>query len=158
MSRCVLAHHARKHSRSRKLLLTAGVSTQLFVEQVAFFEFSLSAIGACACNLCSASPDERKFMGWVALQIPHIVSAVDFDPKEPEHLRVFEEEMTEMMSDAIRRQQVAQRVRDVTKPSAKLSLRELDLAKQGFDVKLVRDSQAMGVTCFYHHKTNLHKR
>jgi len=92
------------------------------------------------------------------LQIPHIVSAVDFDPKEPEHLRVFEEEMTEMMSDAIRRQQVAQRVRDVTKPSAKLSLRELDLAKQGFDVKLVRDSQAMGVTCFYHHKTNLHKR
>lgn len=96
-------------------------------------------------------------MGWVALQIPHIVSAVDFDPKEPEHLRVFEEEMTEMMSDAIRHQRVAQRD-DVTKPSAgsKLSLRELELAKQGFDVKLVRDSQAMGATCFYHHKANLH--
>jgi hypothetical protein len=157
MSRCVLAHHARKHSRSRKLLLTAGVSTQLFVEQVAFFAFSLSAIGACVCNLGRASLT-RKFMRWVALQIPHIVSAVDFDPKEPEHLRVFEEEMTEMMSDAIRRQQVAQRVRDVTKPSAKLSLRELELAKQGFDVKLVRDSQAMGATCFYHHKANLHRR
>ena len=97
-------------------------------------------------------------MWLVALQIPHIVSVVAFDPREPEHLRVFEEEMTEMISEAIRRQQVAQRVRDVTKPSAKLSLRELELAQQGFDVNHVRDSQAMGATCFCHHKENLDKR
>ena len=64
------------------------------------------------------------------MQIPQIVSAVDFDMQNPEHLRAFEEEMTEMMSGAIKRQQRVQRVHDVT-TKAKLTGRELELAMQG---------------------------
>ena len=80
------------------------------------------------------------------MQIPQIVSAVDFDMQNPEHLRAFEEEMTEMMSGAIKRQQRVQRVHDVT-TKAKLTGRELELAMQGLDVAHVREMHAVGATC-----------
>ena len=105
-----------------------------------------SALVPVHASLCSAALTEGGARGWTRLQIPQIVSAVDFDMQNPEHLRAFEEEMTEMMSGAIKRQQRVQRVHDVT-TKAKLTGRELELAMQGLDVANVREMHAVGATC-----------
>ena len=81
-------------------------------------------------------------------QIPDITDAPDFDPRNPEHLRAFEEEMIEMMTGALEKQARIQRTKRVVNSArGKLTEHEIDLATRGLDVPQVRQAQAVGESC-----------
>ena len=83
-------------------------------------------------------------------QIPHIVSEEDFDPSNTDHMRAFEEEMVDRVKKAVSHQKRMQHSRAVDPPKTKLSVRELELAAHGLNIKDLREAQAVGIG-----KTNL---
>jgi hypothetical protein len=78
-------------------------------------------------------------------QIPAVVDTADFDRQNPAHMKVFEEEMTTMMSLAMARQAPVWREKYVADSAQrKLSLREIEIAAKGLSVSQVRQASSAG--------------
>ena len=74
-------------------------------------------------------------------QIPDITRAHDFDPDNPRHLLAFDEEMTEMLRNALQRQALTN---SHSGQHGKMSRRETELAMQGFNISSVRNKATAG--------------